>query len=534
MSALLLSMALLATTGPASTLLRDDWDVYELNNLQQSAPHAVELLEKGEQLGAAGALEDADAVFHEGEAAATYSSLLWRRDCEALTALGKREDAIKACERALEENRTPANWRALVRANVDGPAPAPLPDVQRALRIAAMQRSRTVGDYSPAAIACDVAEAIGDGVMLQHCAEELLQVAPADRETKIAVQALSTRCPPVRFWVGWLALFAAMVGTLVHAALRMLRARPRAAVAAVASTLAALILAVPGSARADSSPPASVSAAPPEVMPAPDHLSKWPIDEANPENSIPSEKDRDAEPLQFGYWLQDVVYRAKLAVKKGDHAAALRYYRALSIAVPDRSIAFSKMCEEYQEINDQDGAIETCGEAILHDGATVKDYSTFVRLLLAKPGDLSKRDAMALEQVVQHMKEDPNGGVAAFEIECQVATRTGNVAELRDCTAGLADKLPDDPHTLAYQWALAIKEGRVNDARGVIERARQLGQPVDDMERATARDVVIRRWRMISGGVAVALLVVGGALLVRGIRRRRQDAPPVEPAHVAT
>ena len=46
-------------------------------------------------------------------------------------------------------------------------------------------------------------------------------------------------------------------------------------------------------------------------------------------------KQRDGNPLEFGYFVQDLLAKAEIATKKQDHQAAIRYYRALAIGVPD-------------------------------------------------------------------------------------------------------------------------------------------------------------------------------------------------------
>jgi len=114
--------ALFATEGASAAISRAPIDIQELGNMRQAAPHAVELFEQGEAAGVAGDLEGAHQLFQRATSEASWFSLAHRRDCEALSALGKREQAVDECSKALEDRRIPLNARALIRALVGGAA----------------------------------------------------------------------------------------------------------------------------------------------------------------------------------------------------------------------------------------------------------------------------------------------------------------------------------------------------------------------------------------------------------------------------
>ena len=256
--------------------------------------------------------------------------------------------------------------------------------------------------------------------------------------------------------------------------------------------------------------------------PSPKQLSKWPIDLAHPEQGIPTEKERNEDPLQFGYWIQDVAAKAGTAAKLGDHATAVKLYETLAKAVPDRAIGLLKACEEYEALGDLNNAINACGGALLADGLRVSDYTHFVRLMLSKPGDLGEKDQAALAKVVEHMREDPQGRPFAADVECQVGTRTTNVAQLEECTTELAARAPDDAKTLTYQWALAVAKGKFDDARAIGRRAGAAGVPaasVEAMERTASSQETARRWRrfFVAAGAALGLMALG-----LGVRFRRK------------
>jgi hypothetical protein len=255
-------------------------------------------------------------------------------------------------------------------------------------------------------------------------------------------------------------------------------------------------------------------------------LSKWPVDDDHPEGHIPSEKDRNADPLEFGYWLQDVALKGEHASKLGKHDEAAKFYSVLAQVVPDRAVGFIKTCEEYEAAGEGEKAINACGEALLRDGLTVKDYTHFVHLILSKPGRLSDKETGALAQVLLHMKEDPAGRDFADDVECEIGTRTSNIAQLKECTAALASRAPDDPKTISYLWALAIQEGKYDVAEGLTERARSIGvapNSVESMKLAT-REGAKRHWRKVLLAIAAIALLLGGVGVAgRSLIRRRLE-----------
>ena len=117
------------------------------------------------------------------------------------------------------------------------------------------------------------------------------------------------------------------------------------------------------------------------------------INERAPESSVPTPKQRDGNPLEFGYFVQDLLAKAEIATKKQDHQAAIRYYRALAIAVPDRATAWSKLCEAYEIVQDRERLIGACKYAMDRAGGTLVDYQRFVRVMVKNPGDLFARGA---------------------------------------------------------------------------------------------------------------------------------------------
>src|SRR5687768_3778511 len=46
-------------------------------------------------------------------------------------------------------------------------------------------------------------------------------------------------------------------------------------------------------------------------------LSKWPIDHSDPERSVPTQAQREKNPLEFGYHLMDLIEAAEQKAKAG-------------------------------------------------------------------------------------------------------------------------------------------------------------------------------------------------------------------------
>jgi tetratricopeptide (TPR) repeat protein len=512
----------------AAALARGPGDVQALDWMRTRSPQAAELLERGETLGAAGKLEDALALFRAAEGQYPNCSLLERRECEALTALGQRSEAVRVCYSAFADGRFPVNASALARAMVAGPAAPTSLDVSAALSLLNAQRQTAPRSAAVPELACAIARSLGDTTMLQHCIEDLERMGGTDdREAQQARSLLQARCPPARFWVGWLTIAAVILLTLADAARRLARGiRPRAATIAGAALVVLVGLFPRPAVAADSAA---------EEVPRGGWLSKWPIDNEHPEKSVPTDEQRNAEPLEFGYWLQDLALKGEHAVKKGDHQAAIKLFTAMAAAVPEASVSYSKLCDEYEAIGDREKAKNLCGVALSHDGVTVKDYSHFVHLVLATPGPLTVKEKAALSNVIGQMKapgQDPDGLPAADELECEVGARTSNVAQLRECTAGLAAHAPNAPDTITYQWALAVEEGKFVEARDLIAHAKFLGLRVDHMEKTT-REREKRSWLRLALRAGGILVLLGAcALAARALlhRRRRVAARAGQPS----
>jgi tetratricopeptide (TPR) repeat protein len=519
--------ALVLATGPSAWagLLRDVGDQGEVDGMRAAKPHAFELLEQGEALAVAGRTQDADALFLQALSEYGAGTLLRRRHCEALTALGRRPEALQQCYQALQDFRSNQNVRATIRALVSGPSTPAIDQVQLALDLLDKHRTRSAEPFTAPAALCDIAASLGDGIMLRYCAAELQRIAPKAPETLRAQALLSTACLPWRFWVGWGAIAALVLTTLGHALRRFAGRSPRrlrASASLVGGVLCAALSTLPSSVLAEESATPGGSK---EGM-----LSKFPVNDEDPDKSIPDEQAREHNPLQFGYWLQDVIHRAEVYSKHGKHDVAVKLYGALAKAVPERAISFVKMCEEYEALGDREKAVASCGAALLREGVLVRDYEHFVRLVLATPGPISDKQSKAVVRVLAHMKDEQAGRAAADQLECEVGVRLSNAQALESCIARLSVTAPDSPETISYRWSLAMIRGQIGEAKQLVEQAKNAGvkpEGVAGMERAIVEvQSNQHRFRVILGLISLALLLGGAGVAAMSVVRRRATPRP--------
>ncbi|MCL2448970.1 MAG: hypothetical protein FWD17_08495, partial [Polyangiaceae bacterium] len=344
-----------AAAGPA----RDPHDAEDVETLRAAAPFALDFLEQGEERAAHGDVAGALTLFQSAAGRAPQNALALRRVCEAETALGDHDAAVSACFRAgtavLTTSRvgrvSPAQRLAAVRALVSRPGGVTPSDLASALPLAEEAAAKFPdGPWGYAAL-CDIAEKTGDDEMLQHALEKLERVAPDSGETRQARAAAARLRPGAGVFAGWGLVAAATMATIARA-VRDAARRVRPGLAALGVALA--VLGIPSVAHADGAA----------------HISKWPIDDANPEKSIPTQEMITKDPLEMGYWIMDLVAKGQFASQRGDHAAAVKYFSVLSKAVPNRAVSYEKMCKEYLLLGDKEHGFPACAAAVSLPGAT--------------------------------------------------------------------------------------------------------------------------------------------------------------------
>ena len=354
--------------------------------------------------------------------------------------------------------------------------------------------------------------------MLQHCFRDLERVAPGNPDTAGVRSALQAKRTTWRTWLGWLLVGGASLATMAHA---LWSARRRSA--AVRPRAVAAVLALLGAVAAPLSAHAEPSAD------HPDRVSNWPIDDQNPESSIPTPEQRNRNPLEFGYWLQDLAFKATAASKRGDHAAAVNYYRAMATAVPDRAVSYSKLCDEYEAVGDIEKAILACKATTYLAGVQLKDYVHYVHLVVAKKGDLSAPEIASVSEVLDHLKQDHNGAQLYDELECEFAVRTDDLEKLKACTSALAASASASPATIVYEWTLAMKQQDFDGALKILNHGQRAGvnqEAIARMQKETDGQIAHRRSKIVL--TVLGLLVVLGALGFGAVLllRRRPPSPP--------
>jgi hypothetical protein len=194
--------------------------------------------------------------------------------------------------------------------------------------------------------------------------------------------------------------------------------------------------------------------------------------------------------MEMGYMLMELSDRAELAKSKGDHAAAAKFYRAMSKAVPDRAVSFSKACEAHEAAAQWVEAAEMCRTALGRGGVKVEDYARFVRVTLRKPGPLASADLEDIEAVIGELRSratTPESKRLPVDLECELATRLEDKARMRTCVAALKELGRDPVKTKVYEWSLALLENDEKAARDILVKAKAVGATPDavaSMQRA--------------------------------------------------
>lgn len=134
-----------------------------------------------------------------------------------------------------------------------------------------------------------------------------------------------------------------------------------------------------------------------------DLSTTFPIDDDNPMKSIPGEAARNAAPLQFAYYVQDLLIRTEPALRAKQWEEAAKYYEALAASVPTRAVGFSRLCFIYGQMGKLDLAAANCGRALSKNGVKIMDHVAFVNATLTK-GTFDDADAANVERSLAHLR----------------------------------------------------------------------------------------------------------------------------------
>jgi hypothetical protein len=416
-----------------------------------------------------------------------------------------------ACRQALGLGKTPEDLRNEVAS-----ATQPRANLTLEGLVAAATLADAAVDRMPSApwgylARCDLAGRLGSASLMAACMTDLGRVAAPGVD---GVPTFVKTGAPAGIWALRALLAFVLLGTLGHALWRRRREARRSVRGPV---LAAAFL---------SATSLFAGAAQATVLKG-DNLSGFQIDDADPEASVPSPQAQLNNPLQFGYYLQDLAAKAEKASKKGDHVASARYYGALVKAAPTVAYGPRQMCAELEAAGDTTKAIQACRTAITRLGSTVSDYVRFVQMVLATKGPLPTGERQELNLVIDHMKQEPSLGYLPQLLGCEVAIRFDDFTTVKSCAGDLAKVAPKDPRVITLQWALAIHNFDRSAAVGWLSRARSSGITPDGLARMeTATRAMTRQWakRLVLLAFAIAAVGAGLWFSLRQLSNRRQAA----------
>lgn len=428
---------------------------------------------------------------------ARASAATGRERCREMIERGARADAIAACDDVVKLGGTAEDlWAASTVRVARAEAPT-MDDLIRADVLASAATRLAPGEPWGYLAHLAIARRWGDAELIDRRLRELQRVAPGHPLTARAIALAEPTIAWGRVLTACLLVLLCLM-TAAHALRRLLRHRlhPRGGARATQALLVAAVLAWQ---------PRLVAAA------------AFPIDDADPEHSVPTQAQADASPLDFADYLQNLTERAEGATRRGDHRAASRYFRALARAVPDSSLPQQRLCASLSALGETDAAITACSQALSLSGVRAEDFQRFADLVLGKAGATrAELDDVAL--AARHLADQPETRARGLQLLCRLGVRIASVPLLEECTAGLAAVAPTDASTRVFQWSLALQRGRIGEARQHIAQARAAGlgeDAVARMDAATPDATHVPRWAYLVGGLA---LVLAGTLVF--VRRR--------------
>ena len=202
---------------------------------------------------------------------------------------------------------------------------------------------------------------------------------------------------------------------------------------------------------------------------------KFTVNDADPVASVPSAAEQNESPLDFGYFLTSLIEKGNTAVKRGDHAAAVKYFLALALGTPDGSLAHRRLCEEYRALGDQAQALKACGQALIRNGVTLDDYVQYVHLAVTQPSDLTAAQVSEVEKVIEHISSQAAPQILVQDLRCRLAARILDATRLQACTDELRKLQYPAQKMSTYVWALAVLRGDKTEAERQLQLAQQAG-----------------------------------------------------------
>lgn len=271
------------------------------------------------------------------------------------------------------------------------------------------------------------------------------------------------------------------------------------------------------------------------VTRAQDLGTKFRVNDSDPSSNIPTIEERNRHPLEFGYFLQDLVARAQGAHHKGDWDNAVKYYEALKKTVPERGISYSKLCSAYAKLGQAEPAIANCREAMVRDGAKVADHTRFLSLILNRK-QLDQTAVAEVEASLKHLRQNTMatspppktdatsaqtesahpGKPARLAVEtqielfdCKLAAIIRNSQRLGQCISAL-QRQQVEPHViLGFQWSQAVANQDDSELERVLARGKELGLSAVALQKMRSAYATESERSAVSTKAASALAAAG-------------------------
>lgn len=198
----------------------------ERREYERAYPQAIEAFTMAESAALAERLPEAAQRFSELLKTASQSGLVYRRYCEVLTDLGRKQEALEACEKGIYFGQDASFLRSKVRAHMSGPNPPSQADFVAAYQMASGIRKRLAHRTEGHAGMFDIAWRLGDRTMMNGFLADLEQVAPSHHETLRARILAATS--PFDLWkvrLGWFLVVGLSITSLLRALKRFHKAK---------------------------------------------------------------------------------------------------------------------------------------------------------------------------------------------------------------------------------------------------------------------------------------------------------------------
>ena len=210
--------------------------------------------------------------------------------------------------------------------------------------------------------------------------------------------------------------------------------------------------------------------------------TSWPIDDANPAAGVPSQEEANKRALEFGYYLMELARIATESEAAGDLARARRYYEAISIAAPKRSLGPRKACELDIKLGHFSEAATSCHETLFREDVVVGDYLRYIDVLTRQTEPLSEEQVEFAKSAIEQLEKDQP--VSAQEARCMLGAEISDQALLDECVPVLLEERGnEDVKTLAFAWQRAMLSDDLAEAEQRIAEIQSTGAP----EQVTAK-----------------------------------------------